>query len=509
VSTSGPTEPPQTPESPPASEAPETQGAEPAPGPEGQARPGKAPRSGRVRPPVARWGAASAAYTAVVVAALVVANAVGLQVHRRFDLTANHRYTLTAPTLQVLHQLQQPVDVYGFLQSGSALGDQLRSLLREYRSAGRGKVHVQVVDPASHPGLARQYGVGQYNEVVVVAGKGHATATPADMYDYSPTGQQEFNGESAVTNAILRAANPEHPAVYFLQGDGEHRIQQNYSAVDQALFDQGYDVRTLNLIQQAAVPAGAAAVVVAGPRQDLAPAEVKALQAYARGGGHLFVLLDPLADAKLTNLYAMLAGMGVDVRDDLVADPAPQRHYQADPAALVPQVQPQAITQPLMDGHLAVLLPGSLSLAPAPGAGGDRAAALLRTSSSAYAKTNLKSGTSLAYDAAHDPKGPFDVGLAVTSTKQGDGFRAVVLGSSSFALNSTIAVQGNRDLFLNSVGWLTGRAEGVRIRPTAALQNQVFLTGNTMRGLFYGYVLFLPALCLVGGAVVWSWRRRL
>lgn len=493
---------PRTPE-PPAPPSP----AAPAPEP-GQGRtPGPPPPTRGRRPPVARWAASSGLYVAVVIAVLVVANALGAQAHRRVDLTANHQYTLSAPTLKVLHELRQPLQIYGFLQSGSSIGQSVHSLLQEYQAAGAGKVSVHFVDPASHPAEARRYGVVQYNEVVVVAGTNHATATPSDMYTYSPTGQQVFNGEAAVTNAILRAANPKHLTVYFLQGDGERQLQQNYSSVDRALSDQGYGVQTLNLIQRPAVPSGAAAVVIAGPTHDLAGAEVKALQAYANRGGHLLVLLDPVRNVKLTHLYRLLAGVGVQVRNDIVVDPAAGRHYQTDAAALVPAIESQAITTPLSSAHTAVLLPASLSLSPATGDSAYKETALFKTSASAYAKTNVN--TSSIAPGKGDLKGPFDLGLAVTSTKKGDGFRAVVLGSSSFALNNTVGIQGNRDLFLNSIGWLTGRAEGIRIRPRPALSDQVFLTGQTMSELFYGYVFLLPALALIGGAVVWSWRRRL
>lgn len=462
----------------------------------------------RRRPPVARWGTASALYTVVVLAVLVVANALGAQVHARFDLTPNHQFTLSKATLKVLHEVRAPIEMYGFLQSGSAAGDQLTTLLHEYQAAGGGKVKTDIVDPASHPGLAQQFGVTEYNDVVVVSGNNHATASAADMYNYSPTGQQQFNGEQAITNAILRVANPQHLPVYFLQGDGEQQLSQNYTTVNQALADGGYTVHTLNLIQQPAVPAGAAAVVVAGPTHDLATAEVQALQKYVRGGGHLFVLLDPVQGAALPNLLGFLNGLGVTARNDIVIDPAAQHHFQSDPAALVPTIESQTITQPMLADKLAVLLPGSVSLLPAAGVKGYSVTPLLKTSSSAYAKTNLKA-TTTAFDPAQDIRGPFDVGVAITSTRKGDGFRGVVLGSASFALDNAITIQGNRDLFLNSIAWLTGRSQGILIQPVAGLQNQVFLTAGTMRGLFYSYVLLLPALCMVGALVVWSWRRRL
>ena len=41
----------------------------------------------------------------------------------------------------------------------------------------------------------------------------------------------------------------------------------------------------------------------------------------------------------------------------------------------------------------------------------------------------------------------------------------VVIGDSDFAANSVLGVQGNRDLFLNTVNWLAQQENLIAIRP--------------------------------------------
>lgn len=449
---------------------------------------------------VARHGLAAGIYAAAVVAALVLVNAIGSQIHKRWDLTANHRFTLSEASRRILAELQQPVHIYAFLQPGSQTAGQIRDLLQEYADAGRGRVTYEVIDPGAHPTEARRFNVTEYDTVVVQAGSDTESVTPADLYSYGPRGAN-FAGEQAVTNAILRAANPQHPPVYFLTGHGEHAIDGDYSQAFDALRSQGYRVESLNLVEKGEVPKDAAAVAVAGPRRDLAAAEADALRRYAQAGGHLLVLLDPRAGPPLENLDRLLQDWGVQVDADVVVDPA--RHFQLDPTNIVPRYDTGPVTDPLAGSNLATVFPAAVSLHPLKAAG-YQVAPLLQTSESAWGKTDLKDPNLTR--TARDLGGPLDLALSVTAQ---NGFKAVVFGSSTFALDRVVQIQGNRDLFLNSVGWLTGRAQGITIRPEAGLENQVFLSNSVIRGLLYTLLVFLPLASLGGAGAIWSWRRAL
>ena len=50
--------------------------------------------------------------------------------------------------------------------------------------------------------------------------------------------------------------------------------KEGYSAVREALEKENYAVADLNLLQQAQVPADAAAVIIAGPEKPLFPQEI-------------------------------------------------------------------------------------------------------------------------------------------------------------------------------------------------------------------------------------------
>ena len=64
----------------------------------------------------------------------------------------------------------------------------------------------------------------------------------------------------------------------------------------------------------------------------------------------------------------------------------------------------------------------------------------------------------------------------------------------------------NRDLFLNTVGWLVGQSDLLSIRPRALRASRVSFSQGEGTSIFYLSVLVLPELLLIAGLAVW-WRR--
>lgn len=86
----------------------------------------------------------------------------------RADLTEGRLYTISDATRTYLGQLQEPLLIRGYFSAEThpllaPLVPQIRDLLKEYEVAGKGRVRVELVDPADHPDLEReageQYGV--------------------------------------------------------------------------------------------------------------------------------------------------------------------------------------------------------------------------------------------------------------------------------------------------------------------------------------------------------------
>ena len=84
--------------------------------------------------------------------------------------------------------------------------------------------------------------------------------------------------------------------------------------------------------------------------------------------------------------------------------------------------------------------------------------------------------------------------------------RVVVIGDSDFASNGALGIQGNRDLFVNTVNWLAQQENLIAIRPRDPSDRRVSLTADQERRIFYLTVLLIPVA--IFGLGVYGWARR-
>jgi ABC-type uncharacterized transport system involved in gliding motility auxiliary subunit len=105
-------------------------------------------------------------------------------------------------------------------------------------------------------------------------------------------------------------------------------------------------------------------------------------------------------------------------------------------------------------------------------------------------------------------KGPLTLVAAGTfsGTKQG---RFVVSGSSLWATNSIAGSRqlGNRDLFVNSVNWLSSDEDLISIRPKTPEDQALSLTTYRQRLMFWLSIVIFP-LAVVGFGLATWWKRR-
>ena len=114
------------------------------------------------------------------------------------------------------------------------------------------------------------------------------------------------------------------------------------------------------------------------------------------------------------------------------------------------------------------------------------------------------------------PQLPLTLGAAGTYTSNtpagagaatGVNGRFVVVGSSRWIDNSFLRFNGNRDLFLNMLNWLSSDEDLISIRPKEPEDRRLSLTARQMMMVFYASVISIPLLILAAGFGVW-WRRR-
>jgi ABC-type uncharacterized transport system involved in gliding motility auxiliary subunit len=460
-----------------------------------------------------RYGASAALLIVIALGVAVLANAVSLRYNARWDLTENKRHSLSPQTVKLLKSLKAPIEVIGFFRSDTPGKRTAEDLLKQYAQASDGKFTYRVEDPDRSPGLARRYGVETYGTLVMQSGEKSEKVLDAE--------------EERLTNALVKVTRPGNPIVYFVKGHGERDISSSertgMSQAKEQLEKANYTVKDLELARTGKVPPDAAVVIVPGPRTDLLPPELTAIDDYLAQGGHVLVMADPL---QADGLAKYVAKYGVTLGQDLVVEPSPiGRLLGVGPEVpLVMQYEQHPITKDMAKVMTGFPLTRSVSPAKTPPKG-MTVTALAKTSADSWGETNLE-GLRRGQPASRDDKdtpGPVPVLLAVTieptpaaqaagqaeadDSKKPKG-RLVVLGTSTFASNQALGFQGNRDLFLNIVAWLAGQEDEIAVRPKDPRQNPIFATEAQKNAILWLSIVVLPGAVMVCGIALVVRRRR-
>ena len=421
----------------------------------------------------ARQGTLAASSVLIVLAILTAINYIGKQQNKRWDLTAAKQFSLSDQTRNVLVKLDAPLHVMVFVQEQEFPGYQDR--LKEYEYVSK-NVTTEYVDPDKKQTIARQNQVTQYGTIVINY-KGRTERVTA-------------NTEQDITNGIIKAVSGQQRKIYFTQGHGEKdptsTEREGYSGVADLLKRENYAVEKTVLAQQGAVPDDASIVVVAGPQQDFFPPEIDALKKYLEKQGKLLLQLDPPDrpdSPPLTNLIALAHDWGFDVGNNLVVDISGmgQLFGASEGMPVVADYPPHAITERF---NVMTVFPLARSVVPVEGGVNSHTPQiLLNTSPRSWAEANIKGIFSQQptkmVPAEGDKPGPVSLGAAVSATatpadpsKPPDPneppkpeTRLVVYGDSDFGANAYLGFSGNKDLFMNTLGWLSQQENLISIRP--------------------------------------------
>jgi ABC-type uncharacterized transport system involved in gliding motility auxiliary subunit len=462
----------------------------------------------------ARYGAGAAVMVLLALGIVVAANAISVRHNARWDLTENKRNSVSPQTIQVLRTLKSPVTAIAFYRSDTPGKKTAEDLLAQYKTYSGGRFEWRLEDTDKAPALARQYGVESYGTVVLEGG---------------PAGQLRTEkvldaDEEKLTNGIVKITRAGKRVVYIVKGHGEREIgstdRAGFSQAKEQMEKANYEVKELFLARDPKIPDDAAIVMVPGPKTDLFPQELAAIDAYVSRAGKVFFMAVPF-QATPTTKY--LSKYGITVDDDVVIElnPIGQVFGVGPLVPVVGQYDPHPITKDM--GGVMTLFPLTRSVEPAKALPkGVQASPLAQTSRQSWGETDKNVfQTGKATPDAGEKTGPLPVAAVATvdaeppakveggeAPKKAAKARIVVVGTADFASNQFLGAQGNRDFFLNVVSWLAEEEDLISIRAKDPKQNPVVLTSAQSR-LVWGLPLIgLPGAVLICGLVVIARRRR-
>lgn len=450
----------------------------------------------------------------------------------RFDLTANHRHSLSPEAKSYLNQLERNVHITVTLMKDSDNEEltqvyrDISGLLREYvyvsQMSARGRIEVEYLDIYQSRKRAEELGVEQPN-VILLTCEGHRRVlTIPDFYRTKDRRREAFQGEAVLTAAILDVSRPEKEKIYFLSGHGELRPDdtdavRGLSQLRDELHQRNFDILSLDLNLTHKIPDDAALVIVAGQQKRLQPFEEELLRNFlTTRAGRVILMLDPGRDLGLENL---LFDWGVLVYDNVIIDPDPRSLTETNDLRLwnfLPDPGSH-ITDQLLNNVLPVLVGPARVVSEDLGRPADDGLSvkkLIATSDAAFGYTGYRlKNPVVQYTPGQDLKGQLGVMVISERLKPANlplsvrGGRLAVIGTADLVTNNRIFNAGNLNLFLATINWTVDRDTQLNIPARPIQLYALTLSQEEFVRLRLGLLLAVPGLVALLGFIVY-WTRR-
>jgi ABC-type uncharacterized transport system involved in gliding motility auxiliary subunit len=374
------------------------------------------------------------------------------------------------------------------------------------------QLSIQFIDPSKKPAIAKQYGITQYDTLVLEAG-----AQETQIKNIT---------EQELTNAIIRVNKKKKQTILFLEGHGEHdltnREREGFFRVKEALEKQGYQVDSLSLLQTGEIPEDTSVLVLAGPQKAFLPQEIEAISNSLNQNGKVLALLDPQTQ---THLEGFLTQWGIRLGPGIVIDTL-SRLFGAD--LTIPVVTTYPFHEITEGFNLATFFPVAqvvqfessdtqLNFQP-----------LAQTTENSCTKTDISGD--INFNPETDLRGPLTLAGIVTkkmdetdssaenvsetpseenTDQDSDEATLIVFGDSDFASNGSFDFNGNGDLLLNTINYLAKEKDLIAITPKEPNFSPLFLTKIQGNVVMYTSIIIVPGLVFLTGLIIWRRRRRL
>lgn len=242
----------------------------------------------------------------------------------RLDLTEEKRYTLEEATRQQLQALNEPIEVTVFLKGEFPSGfkklatstDQFLSLLQKQNPS---RFHYRFVSPLEEVSEGKLWGdsllsMGALNINLTVqkeAGQSSNILFPVALVEYRgqqslvtllpgasrAISQTELNRAEALlefqfTSVIDKLVHPRKPGIAYEIGHGEPTDQRTYQL--RVALQKDYELRTLDLTRQPAVPTGVDLLLLVKPTLRFSENEKLKIDQFVMRGGKLLCFIDNL-----------------------------------------------------------------------------------------------------------------------------------------------------------------------------------------------------------------------
>lgn len=435
----------------------------------------------------------------LVVALFVLVVALGIDFgadrsRRVIDLTADRSLSLTEQTERIAGAVRTTTTVTVFLRPDDPERAPAAALLLRYQRLNR-RIGFRILDPETSLGEQRRLGID--------SGLGGIAVAQGEVVEVVPTVT-----EQDVTGALARLARGRSAQLCFVTGHGEASLSddgpEGLARAGALLEENGYVVRSVDLLSTPTIPDDCEAVVLANPLSPLDGAAAE-LERWLADEGRLLVLSDPASDVDVSPI---VDDYGLGVRRGIVLEGDPASARPDDPTA--PIVRVYSSSHPVVRRLAPTFFPGlqQVTVGESDPDAGLVVSHLADTSPVSYLETEPLTSV---FDPATDAPGPITVAAASERSRvDGDQLRrsrVLVVGDIDFATNSAIGQAANSTFVVRSVDWLALDDQLLVLSANLPRSRALDLTKARITYARFVSLVLLPALFLLAGAAVWVVRR--
>jgi ABC-type uncharacterized transport system involved in gliding motility auxiliary subunit len=463
----------------------------------------------------------------------IMANYLGFEHYKRWDLSRDKKYALSDKTKRFLETIPGKVRATVFFSPNNPIGQDVRALLTEYQYSGKGKMDVEHIDPERNLSRAKElfdkYKVVSDESLVILDYDGrNKTVKASEMAEVDqgnpmfgePPKITAFKGEQAITSAMIDLVEGKKNVLGYVLGHKEPPISEGspITLVKTVIENENIKFQELNLFEVSEIPADLKTIFINGPQYDFSDREMKLLRDFWEKQGRIVLLLDP--SAKTPKLHALLNELGVKVNDDrLMAMVKTGIQEMARVRDVIGRFLPDSpITKRLADVR-GIFVGGTSSLTLEQDrvrAANVRLQPLIQAEKGYWAETDYNSTDEekLQADPLQNPDTPLVIGVSIEKggsadeRVQANSSRMVVVSNATFTQDNAITQdQQALDFVSGSVNWLLSREQMIGIAPKVPKTLTFSLDDNAMRNLRWLILVLMPLVPAVLGFGVW-WRRR-
>lgn len=471
----------------------------------------------------------------ILLMAIVVAVTVGINAFvssrnlSKIDLTKEKLYSLSQESKDKIKNIQQDTKIILY---GMDSYTEVTNYANLYNKENSHITSETLENPLDRSDLQKEYGLGTNvsSLIVIECGNRKKAVMTSDLYttDYTTYSQIDLT-EQALTNAILSVNLEKTPKVYFVTNHAKYA--EHFTFAKEYIKNEVYEVDDLDLLVRGEVPSDCDLLILTTPEEDFSEYEKDLIVSYLNSGKNMMVLSDPNYEkVDLTNFNSILALYGVSESEGIIYESSTSKMLNGYANIILPQVSSYSeITSSIAksDG-VALMNSGVIKVATSDELSnlGVTTETLISNNSTAFLRNNTSLTTASKTDEDEDAGGEAISVLATRNltTENEDSKKSTLLivGNSFFASDLTVMLYNkssvgtstvtgmglydNRDMLLNSIGYLTQRTDMITVRKdlgivaytATAQQDQIIRT----------IIVAIPVVVILAGIVVWQVRRR-